>query len=497
MKHVILIIVHLCISLVWVKAQQQGILTVCGSWEGYQLPDVGKVDENLPAIEVYEKHIIPDAINYHKSYSLEIKQDSFYTTVPITKSHQYIRIANVGKTRGERLSFGSLFLVRPGDSIHIDIYEDKPLAFSSSNKLIELQFQLAMLGRKPLVKSLSRQVEEDLHSGLSEIEKRLNIACQLWESYSNDVDNDMLLLCQQNFRYQLLSTLCQRLYNDVYFGDVSLLYPELIEKVSSAFKLYQQVPDKHFIDQTVSYLSFQYYLHLTLGTMQAIIDGTGRGDYLQLAEFTYRSILQIPDVYVRDRTLNLFFKRSNDFYKSGQSGVPLLKEAISVTRDLDAKQELEQRLVSLSGGQKTPDFSFFDQQGNAVSLSEFRGKVVVAHFWFLGCVPCIKLTKAFEPLVKSYGDHSEIVFLNINVDREQKKWKSGLQSGNYHHPQEKLLHTGISGMSHPMLRYFEFFSVPELVVIGKDGSVVSKRPEGHGSNGEITALDRILTRLIN
>ena len=497
MKYIIFFIVNLCLALSCAIAQQSlGTLTVYGSWENYQALDVEEVGDHLPAIEVYEKHIMPDAINYRKIYNLEIRRDSFYLSVPLTKEYQYVRFASIGKNREERLPFITPFLVQSGDSVHIGIHQNSPLTFESSNPLTDLQFRLAALGNSPLIRALPHLVDENLHAGLDEFVVRMRAAEELSAQYTDESNHHMVLVCLENFRYELLAALCRRLYADTYFGEDSLLHDDLLDKLIQAFQPFHQLPNEQLVEETVSYLSFQYYLHLTLGTIRAILDGATREDYLQISWAIYRSILQIPDGYVRDRTVDLFFKYSNDYRRSGQSGIPLLTEALSATRDLAVKRGLEQRLANQNGGHAIPDFSFSGQHGELVSLHDFQGKVIVAHFWFLGCQPCIRLTKAFEPLMKRYGNQEEIVFLNINVDRDYKKWKSGIQSGNYHHPQEILLHTGATGMSHPMLKYFEFFSVPELVVLDKEGRVVSKRPEGEGSDAEIAFVDRILADLI-
>lgn len=63
--------------------------------------------------------------------------------------------------------------------------------------------------------------------------------------------------------------------------------------------------------------------------------------------------------------------------------------------------------------QLAPDFTVFDAEGNPVSLSDFKGKPVVANFWATWCGPCKQEMPAFEKLYKEYGD--EVVFLMVNL----------------------------------------------------------------------------------
>ncbi|MBO9153492.1 redoxin domain-containing protein [Chitinophaga sp. GCM10012297] len=57
-----------------------------------------------------------------------------------------------------------------------------------------------------------------------------------------------------------------------------------------------------------------------------------------------------------------------------------------------------------------PGFALRDLNGKMVSLSDFRGKVVVLDFWATWCQPCIASFPAMQKMVKQ---HPEVVFLFI------------------------------------------------------------------------------------
>lgn len=60
-----------------------------------------------------------------------------------------------------------------------------------------------------------------------------------------------------------------------------------------------------------------------------------------------------------------------------------------------------------------PDITFYDLDGNAHKLSDFRGKPVVMNFWSSNCGPCKGEMPEFEEMYKQYGD--EVQFLMVNV----------------------------------------------------------------------------------
>lgn len=58
-----------------------------------------------------------------------------------------------------------------------------------------------------------------------------------------------------------------------------------------------------------------------------------------------------------------------------------------------------------------PDFSGVTMDGEKVSLSELRGKVVVINLWFINCPNCLAEIKELNQLVARYRDNKEVVFL--------------------------------------------------------------------------------------
>lgn len=62
-----------------------------------------------------------------------------------------------------------------------------------------------------------------------------------------------------------------------------------------------------------------------------------------------------------------------------------------------------------------PDFTLTDMQGEAVSLSQYRGKVILLNFWAGWCPPCRAEMPSMEKLYRQLKDR-DFVILAVNVE---------------------------------------------------------------------------------
>lgn len=115
-----------------------------------------------------------------------------------------------------------------------------------------------------------------------------------------------------------------------------------------------------------------------------------------------------------------------------------------------------------------PDFTVYDIDGNAVSLSDFIGKPVIINFWASWCGPCKMEMPEFEEKYNELGD--DIQFLMVN-----------LTDGNRETIDTAAAYIEESGYTFPV--YFDtdqdaaytygVYSIPSTYFIGADGSAVA------------------------
>lgn len=71
--------------------------------------------------------------------------------------------------------------------------------------------------------------------------------------------------------------------------------------------------------------------------------------------------------------------------------------------------------VGVRRGQRFPDLSLTDPSGKPRKLSDYRGKVVVVHFWGSWCPHCIKELPDMQRLYASLRESNDIRFVLIGV----------------------------------------------------------------------------------
>ena len=69
----------------------------------------------------------------------------------------------------------------------------------------------------------------------------------------------------------------------------------------------------------------------------------------------------------------------------------------------------------ISNSDQAPDFHLQTQEGRVVSLSDFRGKVVMVHFWATWCPPCVEEIPTLDNLYRALSGR-DFELLAICVD---------------------------------------------------------------------------------
>ena len=118
-------------------------------------------------------------------------------------------------------------------------------------------------------------------------------------------------------------------------------------------------------------------------------------------------------------------------------------------------------------GEKAPDFSLADLQGNPFRLSDVSGKVVVLDFWATWCPPCQESVPQLVELQKKYGPQG-LAIVGISLDRAGKRVVKPFAK------KFKVNYTLLVGdYSKVVDDYGGIIGIPTLFVIDRNGNIVT------------------------
>jgi peroxiredoxin len=115
-------------------------------------------------------------------------------------------------------------------------------------------------------------------------------------------------------------------------------------------------------------------------------------------------------------------------------------------------------------GMEAPDFTLKDMQGNSVTLSQYRGKVVFLNFWASWCPPCREEMPSMERLHEVYAGR-EFVMLAVNVEQNINDVRAFLQKSPHTFPILLDAEARAQGL-------YGVYRFPETFLIDKNGRIV-------------------------
>lgn len=136
-------------------------------------------------------------------------------------------------------------------------------------------------------------------------------------------------------------------------------------------------------------------------------------------------------------------------------------------------------------GKAAPDFTLTDAGGKHVSLSDFKGKVVLLNFWATGCGPCKVEIPWFVELQNSYKSRG---FAVLGVSMDEDGWKVVRPFVK----DKAMNYRVIIGNEYISRLYGGIDSLPMSFIIGRHGDIAF---EHNGLAGKSTYRSEILRLL--
>ena len=159
-----------------------------------------------------------------------------------------------------------------------------------------------------------------------------------------------------------------------------------------------------------------------------------------------------------------------------------------VAQKSDIYRSLSERLAKMDKvrvGSIAPDFTLPTPEGNMLSLSQFRGKVVVVDCWASWCGPCRAESPNMVALYNANKDKN-FTILGVSLDRpnSKDKWVKAIAD-------DKLVWNQVSDLkfwNSMICDLYVISAIPETILIDKDGKIVARGLRGEELKAKVAEL---------
>ncbi len=135
-------------------------------------------------------------------------------------------------------------------------------------------------------------------------------------------------------------------------------------------------------------------------------------------------------------------------------------------------------------GKNFIDIEGKDLDGRDVRLSDYvgKGRYVLIDFWASWCVPCIHEAKEqLIPLHEKYAGDPRFMILGLSIEKSVERIADAVSHNSL--PWQQMVATGKSPMG-----VYAFSSIPQLMLIAPDGTIISRNVPTHRLLDTITRL---------
>lgn len=203
-----------------------------------------------------------------------------------------------------------------------------------------------------------------------------------------------------------------------------------------------------------------------------------------------------PHSYVSAEMINFHSEQMPiDSLKMLYAGLdPIIKESFY---GLDIQETIESYIVIpfVDSGDVAPGFSSENNDGNILSLNQFKGKTVLLDFGAAWCVPCKKEIPEVKRIFDKY--HSKgLEIIGISFDNDKTSWKENIKDEklNWHH-----IYVGSDNIREKgsINSLYRVKPIPAYILIDENGIIVDRYRGADRKDKSLKDLEAKLETLLS
>lgn len=370
------------------------------------------------------------------------------------------------------------YLISAGDSIDIK-FERGMTSFAGKGALLfKAQQNIAQSDQdnELLTYDVEDLFRKNTSRWLAQKDSLLSIQLGLLSFYKNKLSP----LCYQIVRGDIISNNRSWLYRRISFeGPFFVKGIELRPNFIALCDTLKDRPDLIALNTSIALSpKYSFYLYNKLKSeirFQRILnnqDALGYTDFFDLINLRYQGVL-------KDKLLTYWLNDVTGYddkeaYFTSALQVMRTPFYIDIVKTMQFHHEKSQPIK---------DFNFPDKNGKNVKLSDFKGKVVLVDLWFTGCTGCIAVAKGMPDIEHAFKGQ-DVAFISLSVDGNKDTWLKSIDKNHRgrsytHYTTEDAIYLytgGTAGRNEFVKTYVPSLSFPSLMIIDREGRLVSATP---------------------